>query len=150
MARPSECGSSLPLSLHLHAMSRLTPSLMFIGKAEEAMLFYVETFPESHVGEVERWGEGEPGEAGRIKRALATVGGQTLQFNDSPDVHAFTFTPAISLTFDCASENEVDELAAKLEADGGKALMPVGDYGFSKRFAWVQDRFGVSWQLNCA
>jgi predicted 3-demethylubiquinone-9 3-methyltransferase (glyoxalase superfamily) len=61
--------------------------------------------------------------------------------------HSFTFTPAVSLFVRCDSEEEVSRLCSAL-AEGGNVLMPVGNYGFSRRFAWVNDRFGVSWQLN--
>ena len=60
---------------------------------------------------------------------------------------AFTFTPAISLFVECEDEAELDTAFARL-SDGGAALMPPGDYGFSRKFAWLADRFGVSWQLN--
>jgi predicted 3-demethylubiquinone-9 3-methyltransferase (glyoxalase superfamily) len=61
--------------------------------------------------------------------------------------HAFTFTPAFSFFVDCESEEELKRLYAALSADGA-TLMPLGNYGFSRQFAWVNDRFGVSWQLN--
>src|SRR5439155_5669683 len=68
-----------------------------------------------------------------------------------PVKHAFTFTPAISLFVECANEAELDEAFKQLSA-GGQALMPPGNYGFSTKFAWVNDRFGFrgncSWQLN--
>ncbi len=57
------------------------------------------------------------------------------------------FTPATSLFVDCASEAELDALFARLP-DGGEVLMAPANYGFSRKFAWVSDRFGVSWQLN--
>lgn len=66
---------------------------------------------------------------------------------DSPMKHGFTFTPAISLFVQCADEAELNRLYAAL-ADGGAELMPLGNYGFSPKFGWVNDRFGVSWQLN--
>jgi predicted 3-demethylubiquinone-9 3-methyltransferase (glyoxalase superfamily) len=50
---------------------------------------------------------------------------------------------------DTASDEEIERLAGAL-ADGGSFLMPLDAYGFSRRFAWVQDRYGVSWQLNLA
>jgi predicted 3-demethylubiquinone-9 3-methyltransferase (glyoxalase superfamily) len=53
----------------------------------------------------------------------------------------------MSLFVDCDSVEELAHLFARL-SDGGSVLMPPDDYGFSQRFAWVADRFGVSWQLN--
>lgn len=68
---------------------------------------------------------------------------------DSWVKHAFSFTPAVSLFVECESESEIDRLNAAL-GEGGSSLMPIDNYGFSRRFAWVNDRFGVSWQLNLA
>jgi predicted 3-demethylubiquinone-9 3-methyltransferase (glyoxalase superfamily) len=68
---------------------------------------------------------------------------------DSPVKHDFTFTPAMSLFVDCADEAEIDALFAKL-SEGGKVLMPLAAYPFSRKFGWLSDRFGVSWQLNLA
>ena len=70
-------------------------------------------------------------------------------FSDSPPVHAFTFTPSSSIFIDCDSADQLDRLFAVL-SDDGQVLMPVGDYGFSRRFGWLQDRFGVSWLLKLA
>jgi predicted 3-demethylubiquinone-9 3-methyltransferase (glyoxalase superfamily) len=61
--------------------------------------------------------------------------------------HEFSLTPAFSLFVECASDEEIERLFAAL-GDGGATLMPLGAYGFSRRFGWVNDRFGVSWQLN--
>jgi predicted 3-demethylubiquinone-9 3-methyltransferase (glyoxalase superfamily) len=66
---------------------------------------------------------------------------------DSSVRHAFDFTPSSSLFVECGSEAELERLAAALGENG---QVPLGDYGFSKRFVWVNDRFGVSWQLNLA
>jgi predicted 3-demethylubiquinone-9 3-methyltransferase (glyoxalase superfamily) len=125
----------------------VTPFLMFEGPAEAAMNFYVSLFPGSTVDRVERYGPGEPGAEGSIKLATFTVAGQRLLCIDSPIKHAFTFTPSISLFVECASEAELDSVFGQLSA-GGSVLMPPGGYGFSTKFAWVSDRFGVSWQLN--
>ncbi len=59
----------------------------------------------------------------------------------------FTFTPSFSIFVTCNTEEELDNLYEKL-GEGRQALMPLGDYGFSKKFGWINDRFGVSWQLN--
>jgi predicted 3-demethylubiquinone-9 3-methyltransferase (glyoxalase superfamily) len=66
---------------------------------------------------------------------------------DSPAVHAFDFTPSMSIFVECDNEAELDRVFAAL-SDGGKTLMPLNNYGFSKKFGWCNDRFGVSWQIN--
>ena len=128
----------------------LRPLLMFQGGvAEEAMTFYTTLFADSGVERVERFGEGEPGPAGGIKQAHFRVAGQELRCFDSPIRHAFDFTPSVSLFVECEGAEELERAFAAL-AEGGGVLMPLGDYGFSTRFGWVADRFGVSWQLNLA
>ncbi|MBN2432419.1 MAG: alpha-L-fucosidase [Acidobacteria bacterium] len=126
---------------------KITPFLMFEGSAEEAMRFYVSVFPGSDIGTMVRYGPGEPGPEGSIQRADFTLAGQPVICIDSPIPHAFTFTPAMSLFVECADEAELDRLVEQL-SKGGEVLMPPGDYGFSRKFGWVNDRFGVSWQLN--
>ena len=63
--------------------------------------------------------------------------------------HDFTFTPSISMFVDCDNNIELEDVFNQLSS-GGKVLMPLDNYGFSKKFGWVNDRFGVSWQLNLA
>lgn len=120
--------------------------LMFEGCAEEAMNFYVSLF-KGIVSQIERYGAGEMGKEGSIKRAEFSLAGHQLACIDSPIKHGFTFTPAISLFIDFQNEAELDAAFGKL-AEGGAVLMPPGNYGFSTKFTWVNDRFGVSWQLN--
>lgn len=121
--------------------------LMFEGVAEEAMTFYVSLFAGSEVKAIERYGPGEPGAEGSVKRADFTLAGHELICSDSPIKHGFTFTPSVSLFVECESEAELDAAFDRLST-GGAVLMPLGDYGFSRKFGWVNDRFGVSWQLN--
>jgi predicted 3-demethylubiquinone-9 3-methyltransferase (glyoxalase superfamily) len=121
--------------------------LMFEGVAEAALNFYVSLFKNSEVTSIERYGPGEQGAAGSVKRANFTLGGHNLMAIDSRIKHQFTFTPAISLFIECESEAELDEAFKQLSA-GGSVLMPLGNYGFSTKFGWLNDRFGVSWQLN--
>jgi predicted 3-demethylubiquinone-9 3-methyltransferase (glyoxalase superfamily) len=125
------------------------PFLMFEGQASEALEFYMKVFPQSDIETVTHYGPGEPGPEGTIKLARFTVAGQSVLCTDSMVKHAFSFTPSFSFFVECGSENEVRRLGDLLKA-GGKELMPAGNYGFSTLFAWVSDRFGVSWQLNCA
>src|SRR5580658_1450803 len=127
--------------------TNVQPFLMFEGKAEEAMSFYVSLFPSSAVTEVVRYGSGEAGPEGSIRKAAFTVSGQTVLCTDSFVKHAFTFTPAFSFFVSCESEDEIQRLIGAL-SEQGAALMPLGNYGFSRLFAWVNDRYGVSWQLN--
>jgi predicted 3-demethylubiquinone-9 3-methyltransferase (glyoxalase superfamily) len=123
------------------------PFLMFEGRAEEAMLLYVGLIPGSKVLEVERYGGGGPAKEGTIKQALFSVAGQVVQCSDSFVKHGFTFTPSFSFMVECESEAQQDALWTTL-IEGGAAMMPLDNYGFSRRFGWLADRFGVSWQIN--
>jgi len=121
--------------------------LMFEGCAEEAMNLYVSLFEGAAVTSIERYGPDQMGEEGSIKRAEFTLAGHHLACIDTPAKHGFTFTPSMSLFVECADEAEFTAAFAKL-SEGGSVLMPPGNYGFSTKFAWISDRFGVSWQLN--
>ncbi len=125
----------------------VTPFLMFEGQAEEAMNFYVKVIPDSEILNVQRHGPEGPGPEGSIFVATFSLRGLPVMVSDSYISHDFTFTPSISLFVTCQSEEEVAEFSTAL-AEGGEYLMPLDNYGFSRRFAWVVDRFGVSWQLN--
>ncbi|WP_191876244.1 VOC family protein [Streptomyces filipinensis] len=133
--------------MEITTSQKITPFLMFEGEAEEAMTFYVSLFDDAEVISVTRYGAEGPGREGSVQHATFSLAGQQFMCIDSPAKHDFTFTPAVSLFVQCASEPEIDRLYAAL-GEGGAALMQLGDYGFSARFGWVNDRFGVSWQLN--
>lgn len=129
-------------------VTTVKPFLMFEGNAEEAINYYLAAFEgAASVEEINRYGPDEAGPEGTVQTAIFTVHGQSVMCIDSPIRHEFTFTPAFSFFVDCQSEAELDGLFEHLSADG-QVLMPLGDYGFSRKFAWVVDRFGVSWQLN--
>jgi predicted 3-demethylubiquinone-9 3-methyltransferase (glyoxalase superfamily) len=121
--------------------------LMFEGAAEEAMTLYTSLFADSAITQIERYADGEPGPAGTVKLAEFTLAGRPFLAIDSPIKHNFTFTPSVSIFVDCSDEAEQDAALAELSA-GGAVLMPLANYGFSHRLAWITDRFGVSWQLN--
>jgi len=125
----------------------ITPFLMFEGAAEEAMRLYVSLFARSEIQQIEHYKSGEMGPEGTVKRADFTLAGQPVICIDSPAKHAFTFTPSVSLFVECEDEAEFDAAFARL-AEGGKLLMPPDNYGFSRKFGWLSDRFGVSWQIN--
>jgi predicted 3-demethylubiquinone-9 3-methyltransferase (glyoxalase superfamily) len=126
---------------------KITPFLMFEGAAEEAMNFYVSLFEGSEVRSVDRYGPGGPGPEGTVKIAAFSLAGQEVLCSDSFVKHGFTFTPSTSLFVECSSEAELEGAFGRL-SEGGRVLMPLGHYGFSTRFGWVNDRFGFSWQLN--
>jgi predicted 3-demethylubiquinone-9 3-methyltransferase (glyoxalase superfamily) len=127
----------------------VTPFLMFEGKAEEAMTLYVATIPGSRILDVRRYGPEGPGPEGSVITASFSLGGLTVMCSDSYVKHAFTFTPSVSLFVTCETEEELDRIIATL-GEGGEMLMPPDNYGFSRQFAWLNDRFGVSWQINLA
>lgn len=128
-------------------MQKIIPFLMFTGKAEAAMNFYLALFPGSQVKSISRYGANEAGPAGTVQHALFSLGDQEFMCIDSPVQHAFGFTPAVSLYVACKDEAEITALFAQLST-GGQVLMPLGPYPFAKQYAWVNDPFGVSWQLS--
>lgn len=121
--------------------------LMFDGQAEEAMTFYTSLFDDGEVLSLAHYGPEGPGKEGTVMHALFRLAGQEYMCIDSSQEHAFGFTPAISLYVSCADEAEIERLYRALAE---QELMPLDGYGFSTRFGWVVDRFGVSWQLNLA
>jgi predicted 3-demethylubiquinone-9 3-methyltransferase (glyoxalase superfamily) len=128
-------------------MKKITPFLWFDHQAEEAMNFYTSIFKNSRIGNVTRYGEGGPGPAGTVMTGTFQLEGQEfMALNGGPQ---FTFTPAISFFVNCESQQEVDELWGNL-SEGGAVLVELDKYPFSEKFGWVQDKFGISWQLNLA
>ena len=115
-------------------MQTITPFLWFDGKAEEAMKFYVSIFKNSRTGSISRYGDAGPGPKGSVMSATFELDGQEFfALNGGP---AFTFSPAISFFVNCETQDEVDELWEKLSAGGKK-----------QRCGWLQDKYGVSWQI---
>jgi predicted 3-demethylubiquinone-9 3-methyltransferase (glyoxalase superfamily) len=130
-----------------HSKQKITTFLMFDGKAEEAMHYYVSIFDQAEIVSIQRYGANEAGTEGTVVHATFSLYGQVFMCMDSNVKHDFTFTPAISLYVACATEDEIDRLFEKL-SQGGAVAMPLTAYPFSDRFAWVADKYGVSWQLN--
>ncbi|WP_394231946.1 VOC family protein [Niallia oryzisoli] len=129
-------------------MEKVTPFLMFQdGNAEEAMNFYTSLIEDSEITGIVRYGANEAGDEGTVMQATFSLKGQEFMCIDSNIKHQFTFTPSFSIYITCSTNEEIKHLYEKL-IEGGQALMPIGDYGFSKKFGWLNDRFGVSWQLT--
>jgi predicted 3-demethylubiquinone-9 3-methyltransferase (glyoxalase superfamily) len=115
-------------------MQKITPFLWFDGNAEDAMNFYVSIFKNSKVGSVSRYGDAGPGPKGGVMSATFQLEGQEfMALNGGPH---YKFTPAISLFVNCETQAEVDELWERLSAGGRK-----------DRCGWLQDKFGLSWQI---
>jgi predicted 3-demethylubiquinone-9 3-methyltransferase (glyoxalase superfamily) len=128
--------------------NQIAPFLMFQGgDAEQAMTFYTSLFDDGRIVEVTRYGPEGPGPEGTVHLARFSLAGQHFLCSDSFVVHDFSFTPSFSVWIETESEQEIERLFAAL-GSGGTTLMPLDDYGFSRRFGWVNDRYGVSWQLN--
>jgi predicted 3-demethylubiquinone-9 3-methyltransferase (glyoxalase superfamily) len=116
-------------------MHKLTTCLWFDTEGEDAAGFYTSLFPNSKVGDVARYGEAGPREAGTVMTVEFELDGQKfVALNGGPD---FEFNEAISFQIECESQDEVDRYWNALTADGGQE----GPCG------WVKDRFGVSWQV---
>ena len=133
--------------MEIAASKKITTFLMFEGNAEEAMTFYISLFDDAKIVNITRYAADSAGAEGSVQHATFSLAGEQFMCIDSPAKHGFTFTPAISLFVQCETEAELDRIYAAL-ADQGTELMPLGNYGFSTKFGWVNDRFGVSWQLN--
>lgn len=132
-------------------MQSIVPCLWFDADAEEAVAFYTSTFGRSRVGPTLRYDEPSASAAGKPVGSVLTIefeieGSAFTALNGGP---AFEPNPSISFFVDCPTEGGVEALWAAL-AEDGTALMPLDAYPFNPKFGWVQDRFGVSWQLAVA
>lgn len=141
------------------APQKLTTFLAFESRLEEAVNFYLSLFEDSEMVKEIRSREGEPGwEPDIFQVAHFTLAGQQFMAITMPppgarghdhapwQEYAF-FSPAMAIYVQCDTHAEFDKLYAALSEQGG-IITPVGSYGFSAKFAWLNDRFGVSWRLN--
>lgn len=117
------------------------------NNAEQAMDFYLNLFANSKIIEIQRYGKGGPGKEGSVMKAIFELNGKQFICSDSFIKHKWTFTPAISNWVECESIEQLEMLFSKF-TEGGYVMMPLDNYGFSQKFGWVADKFGVSWQLN--
>jgi predicted 3-demethylubiquinone-9 3-methyltransferase (glyoxalase superfamily) len=115
-------------------MQKIAPFLWFDNKAEEAAVFYTSVFKNSKMGNVMRYGEAGPGAKGSVMSVEFEIEGvKFMALNGGP---MFAFSPAISFFVNCQTQDEVDDLWAKLSA-GGQI----------QQCGWLQDKFGVTWQI---
>lgn len=128
-------------------MQKIVPFLWFDEQAEEAANFYTALFKNAQINAIHRFGDEVPGPRGKVMTVSFQLAGlEFTALNGGPE---FTFTPAISFFVSCQSAEEVDRLWQGL-VDGGEVLMALDRYPFSERYGWLNDRYGVSWQLSLA
>ncbi len=136
-------------------MQKISPCLWFDMNCAEAVNFYVSVFPNSKILATHYYPtdiDFEPfkGMDGKIVTTIFELDGFTFQALDGGET--FKMNPSVSfmVNFDPSREKNaqerLDTMWAKL-SEGGEVLMPLQEYPFSKHYGWVQDRFGVSWQL---
>lgn len=115
-------------------MQKITPCLWFDSQAEEAAKFYVSIFKNSKIDRITRYGEVGPGPKGSVMTVEFQLEGQDfIGLNGGPH---FKFTEAISLSVDCKTQEEVDQLWEKLSEGGEKV-----------QCGWLKDKYGLSWQI---
>ena len=127
----------------------IIPFLWFDNNIEEAVNFYISCFKNSKAGIISRYDEASAKASGQREGSILTEsfqlnGQEFIALNGGP---VFKFTPCISFFVVCETEEEIDELWGKFSVDG-KILMEFKSYPFSKKYGWVEDKFGLSWQLN--
>jgi len=120
---------------------KISTNLWYDKEAKEAAQFYVSTFKGSRITSATTIDNTPSGAMDLLSIDLA--GHEFTLMSAGP---IFKINPSISFFVECASKDEVDALWNKL-SDGGTALMDLGAYPFSERYVWVQDRYGVSWQV---
>lgn len=120
----------------------VAPFFLFVndqqhGKAEEAIDLYTSMFQNSSIVSKTYYAAGQGGIEGTVKHAIFKLDGLEFKATDSNLSHSFTFNPAFSLSVNCLTQEEVDHFWNKfLELGGAKS-----------RCGWLQDKFGVSWQI---
>lgn len=127
---------------------KIIPHLWFDGAAEDAANLYTALVPDSGIGPVSRYGKGGLDVHGQPEGTVMTVemrlGGQTmLALNGGP---VFRPTPAVSYFLTIADRAALDHAWQKL-GEGGRVHMPIDAYPWAPRYGWLEDRWGVSWQM---
>jgi predicted 3-demethylubiquinone-9 3-methyltransferase (glyoxalase superfamily) len=116
-------------------MPDIIPFLWFDVQAEEAARFYTSFFPRSRITSVNRFGKGGPAPEGSVMACSFELDGKAFTALNGGPAHAFT--EAVSFLIACKDQKEIDFYWEKLTAEGGAP----------GRCGWLQDRFGVSWQV---
>lgn len=122
-------------------MQKIVTHLWFDKEAAEAAKFYTSLFKDSIIIDTTKIYGTPSGTAEMVTIELA--GQEFMLLSAGP---FFTFTPAVSFLIACSTKEEVDILWEKF-SQGGKALMPLDSYPFSEKYGWIEDRYGLSWQV---
>lgn len=123
-------------------MERIVPHLWFNDNAKEAVNFYRTLFDDSKMM-LEQKLDGTPSGENAAYYEFTLAGQLFGALNGGPHI---TFNPAISISVNCETIEETEVLWQKL-IEGGRALMPLQEYTFSKLYGWVEDKYGLSWQV---
>jgi predicted 3-demethylubiquinone-9 3-methyltransferase (glyoxalase superfamily) len=121
---------------------KITPHLWFDNNAEEAARFYTSTFKNSKINNVTTL-HNTP--SGTVEIFTVKLLGQEFTFISAGPL--FKFNPSVSFLVACTTKEEVDALWKELSKGGGTALMELAEYPFSEKYGWVQDKYGLSWQV---
>src|SRR5580658_286732 len=122
-------------------MQTITPHLWFDKEAKEAAEFYTSIFKDSRIKNTATL-HNTP--SGTVDLLIIELLGQEFRLINAGPL--FKFNPSVSFLVACETKEEVDALWNEL-SEGGSALMEMGEYPFSKRYGWTQDRYGLSWQV---
>lgn len=122
-------------------MDKITPHLWFDTEAKEAAELYASVFDKSEIVSVSTLRDTPSGDTDIVSFQLA--GQSFMAISAGP---LFTFNPSVSFLVACDTGDEVDGMWPRL-LDGGSVLMPLDAYPFSDRYGWLQDRYGLSWQI---
>ncbi len=122
-------------------MQKITPHLWFDKEAKEAAKFYTSVFKDSKIKNTTTLHNTPSGTTDIV--TIELLGQEFTLISAGP---LFKFNPSVSFLVACKTKDEVDALWEKL-SEGGTALMELGEYPFSERYGWVQDRYGLSWQV---
>ncbi len=125
-------------------MQKISPFLWFDGNAEEAVNFYTSIFNNSKINKITKYPDTMPKMAGKVLNVQFELEGFGFMALDGGPM--FKKTPAVSFFVNCENAEALEKLWKELSKDG-KILMALDKYPFSEKYGWVEDRFGVSWQL---
>lgn len=129
-------------------IQKITPFLWFDNQAEEAVNFYITAFRNSEIKTITRYGSDGARASGMPENSVMTMafqieGQDFVAINGGP---IFQISPTISFFVNCENVQEIDSLWERL-SNGGTVMMELDKYPFAEKYGWIQDKYGVSWQL---